>query len=57
MSRAEVDLLFHALLLEIQRRFAKVLPEPVDGKKDFSTNQAFCWGLTSEAQNAGMLKR
>ena len=54
MSRAEMDLLFHALLLEVQRRVAKVLPESVDVKKEFSTYWSFRWGLTSEAQNAGM---
>ena len=54
MSGAEMDLLFHALLVEVQRRFAKVLPESVDVKKEFSTYQSFCQGSTSEAQNASI---
>ena len=37
MSGAEMDLLFHVLLLEVQRRFAKVLPKSVNVKKEFST--------------------
>ena len=32
MSGVEMDLLFHALLLEVQRRFTKVLPELVNEK-------------------------
>ena len=54
MSGAEMDLLFCALLLEVQRRFAKVLPKSVDVKKEFSTYQSFCQGSTLEAQNAGI---
>ena len=54
MSGAEMDLLFHSLLLEVQRRFARVLPESVDVKKEFSTYRSFRRGSTSEAQNAGM---
>ena len=49
-----MDLLFHALLLEVQRQFAKVLPESVDVKKEFSTYWSFRWGSTLEAQNAGI---
>ena len=49
-----MDLLFHALLLEVQRRFAKVLPESVDVKNKFSTYRLFRRGSTSEAQNVGM---
>ena len=49
-----MDLLSHALLLEIQRRFAKVLPKSVDVKKEFSNYWSFHWGLTQEAQNAGI---
>ena len=54
MSGGEMDLLFHALLLEVQRRFAKVLPESVDVKNEFSTYRSFRRGSTSVAQNAGM---
>ena len=54
MSGAEIDLLFHSLLSEVQRCFAKVLPESVDVKNKFSTYQSFRRGSTSEAQNAGM---
>ena len=54
MSKAEMDLLFHTLLLDVQRRFTKVLPESVDVKKEFSKYWSFHQGLTSEAQNLGM---
>ena len=54
MSGAEMDLLFHTLLLEVKRRFARVLPESVDGKNEFSTYRSFRRGSTSEAQNTGM---
>ena len=57
MSGAKMDLLFHSLLLEVQRRFARVLPESVDVKKEFSIYRSFCRGSTSEAQNAGMLQQ
>ena len=56
MSGAETDLLFHALLLGVQRQFAKELHESVDVKKEFSMYWLFRWGSTSEAQNAGMPK-
>ena len=54
ISGAEMDLLFHALLVQVQRRFAKVLPESVDVKKEFSAYQSFCRELTLKAQNAGI---
>lgn len=51
-----MDLSFNALLLEVQRRFAKVLPESVNVKKKFIISRSFRQGSTSEVQNAGLSK-
>jgi hypothetical protein len=51
MSISEMDELFHSILLEVQRRFPKILPDSVKVTEEFSTFRSLRRGATSEAQN------
>jgi hypothetical protein len=52
MSISKIDELFHSVLLEVQRRYPKVLPDSVKITDEFSTFRSLWQGATSEAQNA-----
>ena len=49
MSVVEMDILFHSVLLDVQRKYPSVLSDSVDVKADFSTYQLLQQGSTSEA--------
>jgi hypothetical protein len=51
MSISEMDELFHSILLEVQRRFPKILSDPVKVTEEFSTFRSLPRGDTLEAQN------
>jgi hypothetical protein len=51
MSISEMDELFHGILLEVQRRYPKILPDSVKITEEFSTFRSLRRGATSEAQN------
>jgi hypothetical protein len=51
MSISEMDELFHSILLEVQHRFPKILPDSVKVTEEFSTFRSLRRGATSEAQN------
>lgn len=54
MSVAELDIPFHAVLLEVQRRFESIIPDSVKVEEEYSVNRSLRRGATSEAQNVGM---
>lgn len=53
MSVAELDVHFHAVLLEVQRRFDSVIPDSVKVKESYSIYISLRRGTTLEAQNVG----
>ena len=54
MSIAEMDMLLHDLLCEVQRVNALMIPDGVEVRKEYSVSRSLRRGSTSEAQNAGM---
>ena len=54
MSVAELDIHFHSVLLEVQRRFPKAVPDSVNVQEEYSVFRSLRRGATSEAQNVGM---
>jgi hypothetical protein len=50
MSISEMDELFHSILLKVQRRYPKVLPDSVKITDKFSTFRSLRHGTTLEAQ-------
>ena len=56
MSVTELDVHFHAILLEVQRRFTSVIPSSVKVEEAYSVYRSLRWGATSEAQNVGISK-
>jgi len=51
MSISEMDELFHSILLEVQRRYPKILPDSIKITEEFSTFRSLRRGATSEVQN------
>jgi hypothetical protein len=51
MSISEMNKLFHSVLLEVQRRYPKILPDSIKITDKFSTFRSLRRGATSEAQN------
>ena len=50
MSVAELDVHFHAILLEVQRIFDSVIPASVNKVEEaYSVYRSLWWGTTSEA--------
>ena len=47
----EIDVQFHAVLLEVQRRFNSIIPNSVKVEEAYSIYRSFQIGATSEAQN------
>ena len=54
MGVAQLDVLFHSLLLEVQRRFPTAIPDSVKVEEVYSTFRSLRRGATSEAQNVGI---
>ena len=54
MSIGELDILFHALLKEVQLKYPLVISPETDAEADYSVYRSLCCGATSEAQNAGI---
>ena len=54
MGVAELDLHFHWVLTEVQRRFPNVIPDSVKVTDSYSTYRSLRRGATSEAQNVGI---
>ena len=54
MSIAEMDMLLHDLLCEVQHINALVIPDGVEVRKEYSVSWSLRRGSTLEAQNAGM---
>ena len=54
MSIGELDVLFHALLKEVQKKCPSVISSSIDVEADYSVYRSLCRGATSEAQNAGI---
>ena len=54
MSVAELDVHFHSVLLEVQRRFPNAIPDSVNVIEDYSVYRSLRRGATSEAQNEGI---
>jgi hypothetical protein len=44
MSISKMDELFHSILLEVQHRFPKILPDLVKVTEEFSTFRSLCRG-------------
>ena len=56
ISIAEMDVLFHAVLMHVQLKYSSVLAETVDIKVEYSTFRSLRRGSTSEAQNVEIPK-
>ena len=54
MSVSELDVHFHSVLLEVQRRFPSAIPDTVNVMEEFSVFRSLRRGATSEAQNVGI---
>ena len=51
ISIAELDILFHTVLMNVQLKYSSVLSETVDVKGEYSSFWSLRRGSTSEAQN------
>ena len=54
ISILELDVLFHAVLLGVQRQFASVIPDHVNDEETYSTFCLLQRGASSKAQNVKM---
>ena len=54
MLISELDVLFHLVLLGVQRKFASVIPDHVNVEEAYSTFRSLRRGASSEAQNVKM---
>jgi len=54
MSIGELDVLFHALLKDVQLKYPSVISPEIDVKAEYSVYWSIRRGATSEAQNAGI---
>ena len=54
MSVSELDVHFHSVLLEVQRRFPDAIPDSVNVFDDYSVFRSLRRGATTEAQNVGI---
>lgn len=54
MSVSELDVHFHSMLLEVQRRFPNAIPDNVNVFDDYSVFRSLRRGATTEAQNVGI---
>ena len=54
MSIAEMDVLFHGILREVQNRNPAIIAEDVNVEEEYSTFRSLRRGATSEARNANV---
>lgn len=54
MSISELDVHFHSVLLEVQRRFPNAIPDSINVFDEYSVFRSLRRGATSEAQNVGI---
>jgi hypothetical protein len=54
MSIGELDVLFHALLKEVQKKCPSVISSTINVEADYSVYMSLRRSATSEAQNAGI---
>ena len=54
MLVGELDVYFHKVLKEVQRRYPTIIPILVNMEEDFSTSRSLRQGSTLEAWNAGI---
>ena len=54
MSIAEMDVLFHGILREVQKRNPAIIAEDVNVEEEYSTFCSLRKGTTSEAKNANV---
>ena len=54
MSFSDLDVHFHAVLLEIKRKFSSVIPGTVKVEEEYSVYRLLWRGSTLEAQNVGI---